>query len=148
MRSRARKGKAEVAHSERFKRAKAAKQERFLKAFWKLGMVQRSCDLARISWNTLQEWREEAEFEKRYLEADANITQLAHDELVRRAVHGTNKPVTYEGRITATYKEYSDALMRQLIASRMKNFRNTDGGVVAVDVPFSISVSVTDGPPK
>lgn len=55
------------------------------------------------------------------------------EEMWRRAVEGTDKPVTYQGEITATYKEYSDTLAIFLAkAHRPEKFRDnidiTSGG--------------------
>ena len=87
------------------------KKKAFLLAFARSGRVMDSCERAGIHWTTHYHWKKH---DKKYLAAFDMAEQMAadfmEDEVHRRAFEGYDHPVTYEGKITATYKEYSDNL--------------------------------------
>lgn len=64
-------------------------------------------------------------FAKLWDEALEEGIDALESEMHRRAFSGTDKPVTFQGAITATYKEYSDTLAIFLAkAHRPERFRD------------------------
>lgn len=58
--------------------------------------------------------------------AEEEATGLLVDEAIRRAVHGTRKPVYYQGRRVGYVLEYSDGLLIRLLEARLpREFRRT-----------------------
>lgn len=58
-------------------------------------------------------------------DAEQEAADALEREAWRRAVEGTDKPVTYQGQITATYKEYSDRMLEMLLkAHRPEKFKD------------------------
>jgi hypothetical protein len=45
-------------------------------------------------------------------------TDALEDEAVRRAYHGNDRPVTFQGKVTDTFKEYSDNLLMFMLKAR------------------------------
>ena len=88
-----------------------AQQTAFLINFALSGQVLKSCEAAGIHWTTHYGWKKR---NKKYLAAFEIAEQIAadfmEDEIHRRAFDGIDHPVTYEGKITDTYKVYSDNL--------------------------------------
>lgn len=57
-------------------------------------------------------------------EAIEEAADVLEEEMWRRAVEGTNKPIIHKGEVTGTFKEYSDTLMIFLAkAHRPEKFR-------------------------
>lgn len=74
---------------------------------------------------TAYEWRDvDAEFAADWDEAEQEAADKLEREAWRRGVEGTDKPVTFQGVITATYKEYSDRMLELLLkAHRPEKFK-------------------------
>ena len=65
-----------------------------------------------VSMVSLSSWRaHDPDFAEAWAEAVAIGSEVLEAEAHRRAVEGVDKPVTFQGDITATYKEYSDPLL-------------------------------------
>jgi hypothetical protein len=119
------------------------KKKAFLVAFSRSGRVIDSCNAVGIHWTTHYHWKKH---DKKYLAAFQMAEQIAadfmEDEIHRRAFDGIDHPVTYEGKITDTYKEYSDNLamfrLKKLRPEYRDNFSmNQFSGPVQVNVKFS-----------
>jgi len=89
------------------------KKRRFLAAFAQCGSVTEAAKLAEIHFTSHYKWLKE-ENNAAYTEAFNRARDIAGDiakgEVYRRAFLGFDHPVTYEGKITTTYKDYSDTL--------------------------------------
>lgn len=82
--------------------------------------------------------------EKFRLEWDSAVeegTDTLEDEAKRRAYEGVDHPVTYQGEITATYKDYSDTLLMFILKARRpdkyrerQEVSGPDGGPIPVAV--------------
>lgn len=69
-----------------------------------------------MSRRSAYDWREaDPEFAADWLEAEHTAADKLEREAWRRAVEGVDTPVTFQGRITATYKSYSDKLLEILL---------------------------------
>jgi len=86
--------------------------------------VSESARAAGISRSAAYEWRDaDADFAAAWLEAEEEAGDRLEREAWRRAVDGTDKPVMFQGRITDTYKEYSDRMLEILLkAHRPEKF--------------------------
>lgn len=113
--------------------ASAFRKMAFLKGFATDGIVKTGLEAAGVTRDTLKQWRERHEwFEEAYKRALDDANDLIERELHRRAVHGVNEPITYQGQPTwvtnpadpngppvmFTVKKYSDSLMPLLMKAR------------------------------
>lgn len=77
---------------------------------------------AGVSRQTIFHWRnEDPEFARQCEEAIEAGTDILEDEATRRAAHGVDKPLLYQGDVVASVKEYSDALMQMALKGRRRN---------------------------
>jgi hypothetical protein len=91
---------------------KKARQDAFLAAFAKCGVIGLACKNAGIARRTVYTWiDEELEFTDLWESLKEDYVEKLEQEADRRAIEGVDHPVTYEGEITATYKDYSDTLL-------------------------------------
>lgn len=76
------------------------------------GNVTRACKAVDISRQIAYEWREEnPAFAQAWDRAKAQGMEALEDEATRRAYEGYDKPITFQGVVTDTVKEYSDTLL-------------------------------------
>ena len=85
-------------------------------------MLRETCNItesaraAGIGRRTAYEWRDaDKEFRASWDDAEQEAADKLEREAWRRAVEGTDKPVTFHGEITTTYKEYSDRMLELLL---------------------------------
>jgi hypothetical protein len=85
----------------------------FLQSFAKTGNVSKSCEITGIGRTVVyQEWlTKDPEFAADFEIAKRVYIDRLEAECDRRAMEGIDKPVLWQGRITDTYKEYSDTLL-------------------------------------
>lgn len=100
-------------------------REKFLDALAQTCNVSESARQAGFSRRAAYDWRDaDAEFAAAWDEAEQEAADKLEREAWRRAVEGTDKPVTFQGVITATYKEYSDKMLELLLkAHRGEKFK-------------------------
>lgn len=92
------------------------KQEKFLDVLRETCNVSEAARTSGAGRRTVYEWREKDEaFAAEWDEAEQEAADKLEREAWRRAVEGTDKPVTFQGVITATYKEYSDRMLELLL---------------------------------
>lgn len=118
------------------------KKETFIEVLRETCNVSESARTAGIARRTVYEWRDADEaFADSWDEAEQEAADKLEREAWRRAVEGIDKPVTFQGEITATYKEYSDRMLELLLkAHRPEKFKDRvsseisgpNGGPVAV----------------
>lgn len=99
---------------------RSRRMRRFLRELAKYGIVTKACEAAGIRHRrTAYRWYDRYEWFKEAWDAAIEVsTEMAEAELYRRGVLGYDKPVTYKGEITDTFKEYSDACLRLLLQAR------------------------------
>lgn len=99
------------------------------KAF--LAILRETCNVseaaraANIGRQSAYDWRGDDEaFAAAWDEAEQEAADKLEREAWRRGVDGTDKPVTFQGRITDTYKEHSDRMLELLLkAHRPEKFK-------------------------
>jgi len=75
-------------------------QGRFLRAFARTGSVSQACRASGVPRRTAYNWRDaDAEFRRRWERARSLGVGLLHDEAVRRAFEGDERPVWRDGRV-------------------------------------------------
>lgn len=95
------------------------KREIFLDALSQGSSVTFAARLVGISRRAAYNARDKSKkFREEWDFAVEEGTDLLEDEAKRRAYEGVDHPVTYQGVITTTYKEYSDTLLMFLLKGR------------------------------
>lgn len=114
-------------------------REKFLAVLAETCNVSEAARSAGMSRRSAYDWRDaDADFASAWDDAEQEAADKLEREAWRRAVEGTEKPVTFQGVITATYKEYSDKMLELLLkAHRGDKFRDKasvehSGGVSVV----------------
>jgi hypothetical protein len=104
----------------------AAREKTFFDVLRQTCNVTEAARAAGVGRRTAYEWREaDAAFASAWDEAEQEAADALEREAWRRGVEGTDKPVTYQGEITATYKEYSDRMLEMLLkAHRPEKFKD------------------------
>lgn len=99
-----------------------AREEKFLEVFRETCNVSEAASKAGIGRRTAYEWRDaDDDFASRWLEAEQEAADKLEREAWRRAVEGVDRPVTYQGQITDTYKEYSDRMLEVLLKAHRRD---------------------------
>lgn len=103
-----------------------SRQEKFLAVLAQTCNVSEAVRAAGIGRTTAYAWREtDQAFRAAWDEAEQEGADALEREAWRRAVEGVDRPITYQGDITATYKEYSDRLLELLLkAHRPEKFKD------------------------
>lgn len=120
-----------------------AKKERiFIEALRDGHTISQACRTANLPRSTVYHRRTlQPTFAEAWDDAEDEGSDVMEQEAFRRAVHGVDKPITHQGIITDTVKEYSDTLLIFLLKGRKPNkFReridNThtgpDGGAIVI----------------
>lgn len=118
-------------------------KEAFLTSLRETCNISEAARTAGIGRRTAYEWKAADEaFAADWDEAEQEAADKLEREAWRRAVEGTDKPVTFQGAITATYKEYSDRMLELLLkAHRPDKFKdrvaNEHTGKDGKDLPAS-----------
>ena len=95
------------------------KKRRFIEELSQDANVTRAALVVKVSRFTLYRARKDDEkFAEAWTVAVDMGTDGLEDEALRRAYIGTDKPVTYQGKITAVFKEYSDTLLMFMLKAR------------------------------
>lgn len=103
-----------------------ARERAFLDALRATCNVSEAAKLAGAGRRTVYEWRDADDvFRAEWDDAEQEAADRLEREAWRRAVEGTDKPVTFQGVITASYKEYSDRMLELLLkAHRPEKFKD------------------------
>ena len=113
----------------------------FLEALAGSANITGSCRSAGIGRQTVYQWREEDEqFAKDWDSALEEAFDKLEAEAWRRGHDGVDKPITYQGQVTGTFREYSDKMLEILLkAHRPKKYvdrlitENTSAVIVKIE---------------
>ena len=93
-----------------------------LRATCNVSEAARRCGVSRVRLYVLR--KEQEDFAADWAEAEQEAADGLEAEAWRRGVEGVDKPITYQGKVTATYKEYSDRMLELLLkAHRPEKYR-------------------------
>jgi len=97
----------------------------FLDELSKNPNVSRAARIAGVNRATAYKHKKSNDaFSAAWDEAIEEAVDVMEEEMWRRAVEGTNRPIIHKGEVTGTFKEYSDTLMIFLAkAHRPERFR-------------------------
>lgn len=100
-------------------------RENFLAVLRETCNVTRAAAACGISRRTAYDHRKADEtFAELWDDAEQEAVDRLEREAWRRGVEGVDKPITYQGEITATYKDYSDRMLELLLkAHRPAKYR-------------------------
>lgn len=91
-------------------------REKFIETLAETCNVSEACRAAGIGRSAAYQWKaEDPAFGAAWKDAEEEATDKLEREAWRRAVEGTDKPVTFQGVICDTYKEYSDRMLELLL---------------------------------
>jgi len=101
------------------------KQVAFLEALSESCNVSKACDKAELGRSTAYDWRaSDAGFAADWDRALEIGIGALEDEAHRRAFEGNDRPIVHLGKVTGTFKEYSDTLTIFLLkAHRPEKYR-------------------------
>jgi hypothetical protein len=94
----------------------AKARETFLKTLGETCNVSEACRRAGIGRASAYDWRDDDQgFAAAWAEAEQEAADRLEREAWRRGVDGIDKPITYQGKVTDTYREYSDRMLELLL---------------------------------
>lgn len=100
------------------------KKETFLRALQESAMVKTACVVAGIGRTTAYRWqKEDVQFAEAWMTAYETGTQVLRDEVIRRAFHGTLRPVFQGGKLVGSIRERSDVLLMFELKRRDPTYR-------------------------
>lgn len=119
--------------------------EKFLELLREVPNITRAARLLGLTPRAFRNHKEKnPEFSALWDEALEEAIERCEAEVHRRAFEGTEKPVTFQGVITDTYREYSDTLAMFLLkAHRPDKYRER----VDQNITGGLSLTVTTGVP-
>lgn len=97
----------------------AGKKTAFLAAFAQCATVSSAAEAARVHRNQHYRWLQDPEYQQAFEQARETAVDALEAEAVRRAVHGRNEPVYYQGKVVGTVQRYSDILLIFLLKGAM-----------------------------
>lgn len=104
----------------------------FLSAVSEGATIGEAAHEAGVNRKTVYRWKEsDAEFAEAWDESLEEGTELLEREAVRRAVHGVEEPVIYQGQLTPIYEHNPDGTLK-MVETRE---RNAKGRMVTVYKP-------------
>lgn len=124
----------------------ARSQARFIVALGKLGTIVSACERAKIARATVWVWKKHyPDFADRMADALAEFADRIEREAIRRAADGTLKGIWYKGERVGSEREFSDALMIQILrAKKPEQYRDTDTSVTVNVANIGVSDDAID----
>ena len=128
-----------------FRKFKHPLKRKFLRAFAQIGMVGKAAEAAGIDRDYHYYWlKSDESYRQAYEQSRQMAGDRAEDEVVRRGIEGFDHPIIYEGKITGSYKAYSDNLaMFFLKGLRPECYRDTQAGIT-LQGPTQINITIKD----
>lgn len=101
------------------------KKEKFLRTIAECADVSKAAKAIGVSRAACYQHRKkDSDFAKAWKEAKESALDGMEAECYRRVVIGVDKPITYQGKITATYKDYSDRLLMFYLKKHRPEYRD------------------------
>lgn len=124
-------------------------RETFLATLAETCNVSEAARAASIGRRSAYEWRDDdPDFAAAWVEAENVAADKLEREAWRRGVEGTDKPITFQGKITDTCKEYSDRMLELLLkAHRPEKFKERHEHSGPGNTPLNFQVNLVKAPP-
>ena len=131
---------------EAFQQIAHPKRRRFLENYVKTGRIGKAAAMTRVSRFIHYHWMKDENYAKAFQQADEILTDVLVDEVIRRGCLGYERPVTYKGKVTDTFIDFSDSLLMFEVKKRRPEYRE-NAGMFQFQGPTEIKVTVvgTDG---
>ena len=115
----------------------------FLRAFAETGRTTTAAEIAKVHRDSHYYWmRSDENYAAAFEQARQMAGDKAEDEVYRRGIEGFDHPIIYEGKITGSYKAYSDNLaMFFLKGLRPERYRDNQAGIV-LQGPTQINITI------
>ena len=127
-----------------FNKIKHPGKRAYLAAFAQTGRYGEAAKLAKVSRYMHYLWMREEAYAQAFEIARQIAGDNAEDEVYRRGYAGFDHPVIYEGKITGSYKAYSDNLaMFFLKGLRPEKYRDNQSGIT-FQGPTQINITIKD----
>ena len=128
-----------------FRKFKHPLKRKFLRAFATIGMVGKAAEAAGIDRDYHYYWlKSDESYRIAFEQARQMADDKAEDEVVRRGIEGFDHPIIYEGKITGSYKAYSDNLaMFYLKGLRPERYRDNQAAI-SFQGPTQINITIKD----
>lgn len=122
----------------RSKKGEAAQRAAFLQALSETASITKACEISKLPRRTVYNWREaDPHFAEAWDEALELGTDALEDEAIRRALHGTDKPVYQGGKRVGAVREFSDTLLIFMLkAKRPEKYKERTESQVTVTHRF------------
>lgn len=119
-------------------------RETFIETLRESCNVSEAARAAGIARRTAYDWRDgDVEFASAWDDAEQDAADKLEREAWRRAVEGTDKPISFQGVVTASYKEYSDKMLEILLkAHRPEKF--VERSKLQVDVGQDLAAIISE----
>ena len=116
----------------------------FLEAYEADGSISGAAKKVHVSVASHYDWlRADDDYAKRFKAAHEAMVDVAEKELRRRGVAGYDKPIVYQGEITGTVKEHSDACLIFYLKGRRSDVFKEKTEVTGRDgAPLAIQIYV------
>jgi hypothetical protein len=126
-----------------FRKFRHPQKRAFLRALSVCGKIGEAAEKAGMHRDMHYYWlKTDEKYVEAFEEARQMAGDLAEDEVWRRGFDGFDHPVIYEGKITTTYKAYSDNLaMFSLKGLRPEKYRDNQAGV-SFQGPTQINITI------
>ena len=99
------------------------RQRTFLTALADAGMLLQACQRAKVSRNTVFEWRRDPAFAALFQEAIDHAIETFAREAVRRGRDGWLEPVYQGGKKVGSIRKYSDRLLELVLKAKLPEYR-------------------------
>jgi hypothetical protein len=94
-----------------------------------------ACKSAALSPSFVRKWMKEDDKVKEEIECAAEVGAMQLESAaIKRAVHGVEEDVFYQGEVCGTTTKYSDSLLQMLLKKRMKQVYGDDAAQTNVNV--------------
>jgi len=115
----------------------------WLATFSKTGMIRQTSKLTKIHAENHYNWLEhDPEYAVAFDKASMIAADNAEAEVYRRGIEGYKKPISYRGKITDWYRDYSDTLaIFWLKGAKPERYRDNLVGLTA-NCPVNIQINL------
>jgi hypothetical protein len=138
---------------ELFSKIRNLKKRAFLAAFCRIGQIEKASRKAKVHWTSHYRWLEiDPVYAQAFERARKIVADRMEGSLIDSTLHGDDKVITYEGKITGTYKQKSDIIRIFMMKGMKPEYRdnfllNSIAGPAQLNIIHSSVVSAVMSAP-